>query len=124
VGRRATPGEIAYAQFARATPHIVLSRTLKHVGWKNSLIVRDAEEIRAMKQQPGKDMHAVGGAALVSSLINLGLVDELRLVVQPIILGAGKPLFGDVNDRHSLTLLESTPLGSGMIRLTYRVDAA
>jgi dihydrofolate reductase len=118
-GKVASQGEIEYAHFADRTPHIVLSTTLEKVDWKNTLIVRDAEEIRKMKGQPGKDMHAVGGASLVSSLINLGLIDELRLVVQPIILGQGKALFKDVKERHALKLLEAKSLKSGIVRLTY-----
>ena len=120
-GKAASPGEIAYARFADKTPHIVLSSSLEQVSWKTARIVRDAEEIRAMKQQPGKDMHAVGGAALVSSLMNLGLVDELRLVVHPIVLGGGKALFKDVKDRHALQLLEAAPLPSGKVCLSYGV---
>jgi dihydrofolate reductase len=81
--------------------------------------VRDVEAIRRMKQQPGKDMHAVGGATLVCSLMNQRLIDELRLVVHPIILGGGKALFQDVKERHALTLLGTKPLQSGLVRLTY-----
>ena len=98
-GKVASEGEIAYARFAESTPHIVLSRTLDHVAWKNTRIVRDVEEIRRMKQQPGKDMHAVGGATLIGSLMNQGLIDELRLVVHPIVLGGGTALFKDVWER-------------------------
>jgi dihydrofolate reductase len=72
-----------------------------------------------MKQQPGKDIHAVGGATLVSSLMNVGLIDELRLVVHPIVLGGGKALFKDVKERHPLKLLGAKPLKSGMVSLTY-----
>jgi dihydrofolate reductase len=118
-GKVATKGEIAYAHFAERTPHIVLSGTLNNVGWKNTRIVRDIEEIREMKQHPGKDMHAVGGARLIGSLMNGGLIDELRLVVHPIILGGGKALFKDVNERHALSFLGATPLESGLVRLTY-----
>jgi dihydrofolate reductase len=118
-GKVASKGEIDYAHFADKTPHIVLSTTLNEVAWKNTRIVRDVDEIRKMKQQPGKDMHAVGGAALVSSLMNLGLIDELRLVVQPVVLGKGKALFKDVKERHVLKLLEAKPLTSGVVRLTY-----
>jgi dihydrofolate reductase len=118
-GKVASKGEIEYAHFAEKTPHIVLSRTLDRVAWNNTRIVRDVDEIRKIKQQPGKDMHAVGGATLVCSLMNLGLIDELRLVVQPIVLGKGKALFKDVKDRHALKLLEAKPLKSGMVRLTY-----
>ena len=118
-GKVASKGEIDYAHFADKTPHIVLSKTLNEVAWKNTRIVRDVDEIRKIKQQPGKDMHAVGGAALVSSLMNLGLIDELRLVVQPVVLGKGKPLFKDVKERHVLKLLEAKPMESGLVRLTY-----
>jgi dihydrofolate reductase len=118
-GKVASKGEIAYAHFADKTPHIVLSKTLNEVTWKNTRIVRDLEEIRKLKQQPGKDMHAVGGATLVSSLMNAGLIDEFRLIIHPIVLGGGKALFKDVKERHALKLLEAKPLTSGMVCLTY-----
>ena len=72
-----------------------------------------------MKQQPGTDMHAVGGATLVCSLMNQRLIDELRLVVYPIILGGGKALFKDVKERYVLTFLGARPRKSGLVRLTY-----
>jgi dihydrofolate reductase len=118
-GKVASKGEITYAHFADKTPHIVLSKTLDEVAWKNTRIVRDVAELGQMKQQPGKDMHAVGGAALVSSLLNVGLIDELRLVVQPIVLGGGKALFKDVKERHALTLLGVKPLTSSKVCLIY-----
>jgi dihydrofolate reductase len=118
-GKVATEGEIAYASFAERTPHVVLSRTLGNVAWKNTRIVRDVDAIRRMQQQPGKDMHAVGGATLVGSLMNEGLIDELRLVVHPIILGGGKALFKDIKERQSLTFLGAKLLDSGSVRLTY-----
>lgn len=104
-GKVASEGEIAYAHFAERTPHVVLSKTLDKVTWKNTRIVRDIEEIRRMKQRPGKDMHAVGGATLVGSLMNQLVIDELRLVVYPIVLGGGKALFKDVRERHALKFL-------------------
>jgi dihydrofolate reductase len=64
-------------------------------------------------------MYAVGGAMLVSSLMNLGLIDELRLLVNPLILGGGKALFKDVKERHSLKLIRVKPLKSGIVSLTY-----
>jgi dihydrofolate reductase len=118
-GKVASKGEIAYAHFAERTPHVILSKTLDKATWKNTRIVRDIEEIRRMKQQPGKDMHAVGGATLVCSLMNQRLIDELRLVVHPIILGGGKALFKDVKQRQALTFLDAKPLESGLVRLAY-----
>ncbi len=119
-GKVASAGEVAYAHFADKTPHIVLSRKLDQVAWHTARIVRSIEEIRSMKQQqPGKDMHAVGGATLVCSLMNTGLIDELRLVVHPIVLGGGKALFKDVNERHALKLIGTRPLSSDRVCLTY-----
>jgi len=118
-GKIATRKEIIYARWAYKTPHIVLSKTLKKVEWKTSRIVRDVDEIRKMKRQPGMDMYVIGGATLVSSLINEGLVDELRLMVHPIILGGGKSLFKDVKERHALKLVQARPLKSGKVILIY-----
>ena len=118
-GKVATKGEIAYAEFAQRTPHIVLSRTLEKVAWKNTRIVRDIQDIRQMKEQPGRDMRAVGGATLIGSLMNQHLIDELRLVVHPLILGSGNALFKDVTERHALKFLGAKPLESGLVRLTY-----
>jgi dihydrofolate reductase len=118
-GRPATRNEIDYARLADRTPHIVLSRTLDKVAWKTTRIVQDVEEIWRLKQQPGKDIHAVGGATLVSSLMNLGLVDEIQLLVNPIILGGGKALFKDVKDRHALKLVQAKPFKSGKVSLIY-----
>lgn len=119
-GTAATHGEVEYAQFARNARHIVLSRKLQSVAWPNTRVIRDADELRALKQVSGKDIHAVGGAALIGSLINLGLLDELRVVVLPILLGDGKSLFGSVAGRHALTYGAIEPIGDGCVRLTYR----
>jgi len=118
-GKAASKGEIEYAHFAQNTPHVVLSKTWDKVAWKNTRIVRDVDEIRKIKQQPGKDIHAVGGAMLVSSLMNVDLVDEVRLVVQPIILAKGKGLFNEVKGRHALKLVEVKSSKAGAVRLTY-----
>ena len=120
-GKTATKNEIAYARWADKIPHVVLSKTLDKVAWKTTRIVRDLEEIRKMKQQPGKDMYVIGGATLVSSLMNLGLIDQLRLMVNPLILGGGKALFKDVKERHTLKLVRAKPLKSGKVGLTYSV---
>ena len=114
-----TNNEIAYARRADKIPHIVLSTTLDKVAWKATRIVRDIEEIRIMKEQQGKNIVAWGGATLVSSLMNMGLIDEVRLMVNPIILGGGKALFKDVKERHSLKLLRTKPLKSGKVSLIY-----
>jgi dihydrofolate reductase len=78
---------------AAQTPHIVLSTTLKSVSWPTAQIVRDVAELRTLKRQPGKNVYVVGGAILVASLLNEDLLDELRLIVHPIVLGKGQALF-------------------------------
>jgi dihydrofolate reductase len=111
--------ENAYARRADKIPHIVLSKTLDKVAWKATRIVRDIEEIRIMKEQQGKNIVAWGGATFVTSLMNMGLIDEVRLMVNPIILGGGKALFKDVKERHSLKLIRAKPLKSGKVSLIY-----
>jgi dihydrofolate reductase len=114
-----TKSENAYARLADTIPHLVLSKTLDKVAGKVTRIVLDVEEIRKMKQQPDKDMLTFGGATLVSSLMNLGLIDELLLMVNPLILGGGKALFRDVKERQSLKLIRAKTLKSGEVGLTY-----
>jgi dihydrofolate reductase len=114
-----TKNENAYARRADKIPHIVISKTLDKVAWKTTRIVRDVEKIQSLKQQPGKDMVVFGGATLVSSLLNLGLIDELHLMVNPLVLGGGKALFKDVKERHSLKLKRVKSLKSGKVSLTY-----
>ncbi|MEK6280379.1 MAG: dihydrofolate reductase family protein [Acidobacteriota bacterium] len=121
-GRIASKNEIAYARLADKTPHLVLSKTLDKVAWQTTRIVRDAKEIRKLKQQSGKDMQVVGGATLVSSLMNLGLIDELRLMVNPLVLAGGKALFKEVKERHALKLVRAKPLKSGKVSLTYSTN--
>jgi dihydrofolate reductase len=118
-GRVPSKGEVAYARFADRTPHVVLSRTLNTVAWQTTRIVREVADVAALKQQPGKAIHAVGGASLVSTLMNAGLVDQLRLTVHPVVLGKGKALFKDVEGRHGLELMAARRLAGGRVSLTY-----
>ena len=120
-GKVPTENEIAFARHADTIPHLVLSKTLTKVDWKVSRIVSDIEDIRKMKSAPGKSMLVWGGATLVGSLMNQGLVDELRLMVTPIILGGGIPLFKDVRKRKTLKLASSEQLQSGKVNLIYEL---
>jgi len=112
--------EIAYARLAAQTPHIVLSTTLKSVSWPAAQIIRDVAELRTLKGQPGKNMYVVGGATLVASLLNEALIDELRLIVHPIVLGKGQALFSGVNKRLSLDLVQARSTESGRLIVAYR----
>ena len=83
--------------------------------------MRDVGELRSLKEQPGGAVYVIGGAALVSSLMNEGLIDELRLIVHPVILGGGKALFAGVSGRRTLELVRSDTDRSGRIVLSYRI---
>ncbi len=114
--------EIAYARKAVQTPHVVLSTTLRKVSWPpNSQIVRHVAELRNLKGQPGTNAYVVGGATLVGSLLNEGLIDELRLIVHPVVLGKGRGLFESINERLSLDLSQVKSTESGRVIVCYRV---
>ena len=108
-----TPAEIEWARFAARTPHYVLSSTLTSALWPNTSFVRGLEEIAALKRQPGKDIYLVGGARTTASLIDAGLVDELRLIVYPLIVGEGKALFATTERRRGLELRKVQQLPDG-----------
>lgn len=116
-----TPAETEWARFAAKTPHYVLSRTLNSALWPHTHFVRGPEDIAALKRQPGKDIYLVGGARTTASLIDAGLVDELRLLVYPLIAGDGKALFATIQRRHGLKLQKFEPLPDGRVSLTYGI---
>jgi dihydrofolate reductase len=121
LGRDPYAREVTYARVAAETPHLVLSTTLSYATWPTARIVRDISEIRALKGEAGKAVYVVGGPGLVTSLINSGLLDELRLIVHPVALGAGKPVFGAFTQRQALELVTIEPTPSGRVNLTYRL---
>jgi dihydrofolate reductase len=123
LGRDPYPRELTYARVAAETPHLVLSKTLSDTSWPTARIVRDIEEIRGFRQQPAKAVYVVGGPGLVTSLINAGLLDELRLIVHPITAGGGMSLFGGIAERQALEFVSAEPMGSGRVNLTYRLRA-
>jgi dihydrofolate reductase len=120
-GRVSTPGEIEWARFAAQTPHYVLSNTLTSARWPKTSFVRGLEEVAALKQKPGKDIYLIGGARTAASLIDAGLVDELRLIVYPLIAGEGKPLFATTKRRRGLKLRNVQPLHDGLVSLVYGI---
>jgi len=123
LGRDVYPREVAYARLAAETPHLVLSKTLTDPTWPTARIVDDIGEIRALKQQPGKAVYVVGGPGLLTSLINEGLLDELRLIVHPVVVGAGQAVFRGVVEGRALELVSATPTPTGRLHLTYRVGS-
>lgn len=100
--------------------HYVFSRTLQSVQEGFVLINGDIEkEVKGIKTGPGKDIAVFGGAELVSSLINLDLIDELVLAICPLLLGKGKPFFINIQQRKNYILKEAKTYHSGLVRLTY-----
>jgi dihydrofolate reductase len=119
-GKLPTPAEVEYAHFTAQTPHYVLSSTLTSALWPKTTFVRGLEEVAALKQQPGKDIYLVGGARTTASLVDAGLVDELRLIVHPLIAGDGKALFA-TTERRGLELRKVQQLQGGRVSLVYGI---
>lgn len=101
---------------------IVFSTTLDTADWQNTTLVKEnvAETVLKLKQEPGKYLAVFGSPSLTVSLLQQGLVDELRVMVNPILLGAGKSLFRTLQDRVPLELRQTTTFSSGNVLLTYR----
>lgn len=98
----------------------VFSNTITSLNGKAKLINNNIEEeIKKMKNEPGKDIWLYGGANLITTFINLGLIDEYRLAIHPVILGAGKPLFTDIDKKLGLTLSSIKRFSSGVVQLSY-----
>jgi dihydrofolate reductase len=115
---------------------VVFSKTLSTVdpiiiGWNNSRLIKGniAEEIRKMKEegglpagQAGKDMVIFGSGSIVSALTRLGLIDEYRIIVNPVILGKGNPLFNGIKDKFNLELIKTKTLKSGVVIFYYQPE--
>ncbi len=107
---------------------IVFSRTLANVketdDWKNVQLIREAqpEEIRRLKQLPGKDIAIFGSNDLATNFLRMGLIDELRIMVNPVVLGNGNPLFGAMTDHVKLKLLRTKTFRSGNVLHYYRPE--
>ena len=98
----------------------IFSRTQKKTDNK-AIFINDNifEEVNKLKNEPGKDIWLYGGASLITTFINLGLIDEFRLSVHPVILGEGKPMFIDIKQRLNLILVNTKTFSSGVVQLCY-----
>ncbi|HZC04599.1 MAG TPA: dihydrofolate reductase family protein [Ktedonobacterales bacterium] len=122
-----TPAELAHARFLDNATKIVVSRTLERVAWnnaQNTVLIQDhiAETINTIKQQPGKDIWLLGSPSLAQTFMQLDLIDEYRININPTILGQGRALFADVTRPFPLRLLESKTFQSGVVALRYAPD--
>jgi dihydrofolate reductase len=112
--------ELEFARIWQDLPKIVFSTTLEHVEG-NATLATDGvvEEVAKLREQPGKDI-AVGGAGLASTATKLGLIDEYRLFVSPVVLGGGTPFFPAVDERINLELVDTRTFGSRVVYVRYR----
>jgi dihydrofolate reductase len=115
-------GLVEYANQLNAMRKLVFSKTLSRVEWNNATLVREIvpEDITKMKQEPGRDMLIHGSANIVRTLTKLGLIETYQLLVYPVVLGSGKPLFQDIKDRVPLKLVETQTHPSGVVLLSYQ----
>jgi dihydrofolate reductase len=106
-------------------PKIVFSRSLKRADWQNTRIISEnvTEEISKLKHQSGKDLAIFGSSNLALTLLQNNLIDEYRIVVNPVILGNGKPLFEGLNNRFNLKLQKTKTFGNGNVLLQYEPDS-
>jgi dihydrofolate reductase len=118
-----SPVDLEFARKINALPKVVLSRTLERVEWNNTTLIKDdvGERIRELKRAPGKPIVAWAGAELVRTLSALDLVDEYRLIVHPVLLGSGTPLFQG-GERRKLRLSRTTQLGKSLVVLCYEPE--
>ncbi len=114
------------ADFLNNAPKYVVSATLDTVEWKNSTLLKGdlAEELTKLKQQPGRRIQIPGSPTLVRSLLRDGLLDELSLMIHPIVLGSGMRLFDDITEELPLNLMHATTLGRGVLSVTYQPMSA
>jgi dihydrofolate reductase len=115
------PSDEPGADFMNNTPKYVLSTTLDEVEWQNSTLIKDnaVEEITRLKQQPGGTIFVSGSPTLVRWLLRERLLDELHLLLHPIVVGAGKRLFEDGIGQVPLKLVDSKTFSTGVLSLNY-----
>jgi dihydrofolate reductase len=102
-------------------PKVVFSKTLDKASWTNTKLVKGniAAEMRKMKQEPGRDMVILGSGSIVSQLAQEGLIDEYQIVVNPIVLGAGRTMFEGIKQKMTLKLTRMRAFGNGNVSLCY-----
>jgi len=120
-GEAPTPAELEWAEFAERTPHYVLSRSIASAAWPSAHVIRSQDDVASLKKQPGKSIYLVGGGRTTASLIEAGLVDELRLLVYPLVAGEGKALFETIQSRRGLKLRRVEQRPDGRASLIYAV---
>ena len=111
------------ASLMNSLPKVVFSKTLEKVDWENTKLVKDnfAEEVLKLKQQPGKDIAIFGSSDLAVAFIEHNLIDEFRIMVNPVVLGEGKTLFSGIKSKLNLKLIKTRTFQSGNVLLYYEI---
>lgn len=111
----------AHARWVDNVTKIVFSRTMEKADWNNTIVINDniMEEINKLKQQPGKDLVIFGSPTLAHSFMELDLIDEYQLTLNPVLLGSGKPAYENIKNKTNLRLIKATTLKSGVVGLHY-----
>ena len=120
------PDDEAFASVLNNIPKYVVSNTLETATWKNTTLINGdvAAEIRRLKQQPGKNINMSGSGTLVRWLLANDLVDELHLMIHPVVVGRGKRLFGDEGEQKTFKLASSTTFSTGVVYLVYEREGS
>ena len=118
-GKEPTPAEVDWARFAAVTPHYVLSHSQDTAQWPSTQFLRSRDEVAELKRQAVKDIYLMGGAKITSALFDAGLVDEIRLLIYPLLAGEGKALFSGNTLRQDMRLVEACAVKDGLVRLIY-----
>lgn len=111
----------AVAGLMNNLPKVVFSTTLDKVEWENTKLVKDnfVEEVSKLKEQPGKDLAIFGSSDLAVTFIDLGLIDEFRIMINPVVLGGGKPILHGIKSQLELKLIKVKEFKSGNVLLYY-----
>ena len=114
-----TKNERDFSQWIDQAAKVVASNSMHSVSWQNSRVLNGIEGVAQMKKLPGKDMLLFGSPGFASQLMKAKLIDEMRMEVHPLLLGSGRPLFGEIRERCRLRLRESKAFASGVVGLKY-----
>ncbi|PGM56925.1 dihydrofolate reductase family protein [Bacillus sp. AFS053548] len=115
--------EIEHAKWIEETSKVVFSTTLEKAEWNNTKLVKEniEEEIKNIKKQPGKDIVILGSPRFAHALMELDLIDVIKITISPVIIGSGLPLFKGSEYKRNLSLVENKTFNSGAIGLTYNI---
>lgn len=114
-----SPESDPFAAYINEVPKVVVSTTLGEPAWQPTTVVRSLDDVRALKEKPGKTIGMTGSPTLTRALLKEGLLDELGVILHPVVVGSGAHLFDAVTDQIPLKVLDSKTYASGVVSITY-----